>query len=78
MEKANIKFIKDVIIEDEDQHVSDRIIKTGTILHNCEKVLQDDRDWLFITTDEYKPSIHYKKSVKGIDLYLNQNEVEEI
>ena len=78
MKKANVRFKKDVIIEDEDNHIADRVIKTGTILNNCEKVIQDDRDWLFTIPDDYKPSTHYKKTVNGVDLYLNQNEVDEI
>jgi len=78
MEKVNIQFIKDVTIEDEDNHISDKVIKAGTILNNCEKVTQDDRDFLFIIPEDYKPSTHYKKTIKGVDLYLSEAEVKEI
>ena len=78
MEKVNVKVIENVMIEDEDNHIADRIIKAGTILENCEKVIQDDREWLFIIPEDYTPSTHYKKTVNGVDLYLNQNEVDEI
>ena len=78
MKKVNVKTIKKIIIEDEDNHISDKVIKAGIILHDCEKVTQDDRDWLFSIPDDYKPSTHYKIQIKGVDLYLSEAEVKEI